>query len=615
MNPLGIFNYLLGASAQPLMTSELLDQKLEELEGLAPNIALLNRVMDLQQHKNLRDDAPKRIDDLMQSILQSAPKPRALPSGHGPTQPSGTIGLKNSGTDCFMNVLVQGLFGDPELREIILGLEQASPKDLIHIEGQESSVSSYMQEVKQLIWEYTEAIRKGEKKPLTIGTRLRKTLQIISKLAGSGAKNFDNGFQHDPPEALQRFFLPFNASPLTPELVKHYTLEDGFVKKLEGTDRVFPLTIEITSNDTTTCAFEDQLECYLTERNVSGLVLRKDDESSDQPVTKGISKFTARPEHLLVQFKRFDNGNTKIDTKIYLKETFFIHPKHVEGDQGGEYKIRWFVVHKGGTEGGHYYMYRKVGNDWYRLNDRTVTKMSHWGTFHEDLRSCYFFFAKRIANSNKNIDAEIQARQEESFPIEIEDTLKKKDEVKSLNLFRKALEKKSSNEEELEKIFQALPHEAQAFFQNFMEKGEPLTTLNAVQCKLTSDRAVIDHIVAQYQWLRKQHAELAKLDRRYNQIYRQTLEKAEYEIEAKRAHLTYQDQCYNHLATVSKEYFPLVAHTLLPGKPPTLESRESDQKRASEALENLEKQAEKLQKLQEEIQHATTDIFSELAKI
>lgn len=599
------------------MSPELLDQKLTELEKSEPNKALLPRVMDLQKHKGLRDDAEERIHFLMQSILQSAPTPRALPSGYGPTQPSGTIGLKNSGTDCFMNVLVQLLFGDPEIREIILKLPPASEKDFPLMVGQQETFRSYKKEMTQLIWKYTEAIRKGEKEPLDIGRHLRKKLQLISGLAGPGAINFNDGAQHDLTEALKRFFLPFDAAPFTPRLKKEYTLENGRKKTLSALDPVLPLAIEITLNDTTTCLFEDQLEHYLTEHPSKDFFAKEEEDGEDFKVSSGVSKFLGNFEYVFIQFKRFKDGNTKIHTKIYLKETFFIHPKHVEEGQGGEFQVLCVGFHEGETPiGGHFYAYRKQAGAWYKFDDEAVSEVKDKDNFIEDLQSCYCILAKRIKGSeNKNINAKIQARREESFPIEIEDTLKKKDEIKSLNLFRKALEKKPPNEKDNNKIFKALPPEAQAFFRNFVQEGKALTTLNGVQCKLTSDIEVIDHIVAQYQWLRKQRAEFAKLDRRCEQIYGQTLKKAEYEIEAKRAHLTYQDLCYNHLKTVSREHFDLVALSLFPTSPPTSETRERAQKRASEALQDLEVEAKKLQKLQEEIQQTTADIFSKLDKI
>lgn len=40
-------------------------------------------------------------------------------------------------------------------------------------------------------------------------------------------------------------------------------------------------------------------------------------------------------------------------------------------------------MHSGTSESGHYYSFIRVGNDWYKFNDQTVTKIEYKDIHHE----------------------------------------------------------------------------------------------------------------------------------------------------------------------------------------------------------------------------------------
>lgn len=39
-----------------------------------------------------------------------------------------------------------------------------------------------------------------------------------------------------------------------------------------------------------------------------------------------------------------------------------------------EYKLKGIIIHSGNSESGHYYSIVKIGNDWFKFNDKYVTK-------------------------------------------------------------------------------------------------------------------------------------------------------------------------------------------------------------------------------------------------
>lgn len=40
-----------------------------------------------------------------------------------------------------------------------------------------------------------------------------------------------------------------------------------------------------------------------------------------------------------------------------------------------EYRLKAVIVHSGTSKSGHYYSFVRVGEEWYKFNDQTVTRM------------------------------------------------------------------------------------------------------------------------------------------------------------------------------------------------------------------------------------------------
>ena len=108
------------------------------------------------------------------------------------------------------------------------------------------------------------------------------------------------------------------------------------------------------------------------------------------------------PHVLAITLKRFDEYNRKL--------THYVHPSPLVQFGGCDYKLHAVVVHRGGTQGGHYWAYslQRIANSsvWFLYNDtalRTVTN-EDWlrpqdsiGTGHY---YCFFYQRADIAIQN-----------------------------------------------------------------------------------------------------------------------------------------------------------------------------------------------------------------------
>jgi ubiquitin C-terminal hydrolase len=90
-------------------------------------------------------------------------------------------------------------------------------------------------------------------------------------------------------------------------------------------------------------------------------------------------KFWSLPNILIVDFKRFDNNNRKLNNIIQTPLTNLDFSKYVLGYNNNNYIYDLFGIcnHSGGSLGGHYTSYVKNANQkWYFYNDTNVTEIS-----------------------------------------------------------------------------------------------------------------------------------------------------------------------------------------------------------------------------------------------
>jgi ubiquitin C-terminal hydrolase len=82
---------------------------------------------------------------------------------------------------------------------------------------------------------------------------------------------------------------------------------------------------------------------------------------------------------LIVDFKRFDNNNHKLNNIIETPLVNIDLGKYVLGYNNNNYIYELFGIcnHSGGSLGGHYTSYVKNANQkWYNYNDTSVTEIS-----------------------------------------------------------------------------------------------------------------------------------------------------------------------------------------------------------------------------------------------
>ena len=97
-----------------------------------------------------------------------------------------------------------------------------------------------------------------------------------------------------------------------------------------------------------------------------------------EPVKKCI-KFWSLPSILIVDFKRFDNNNRKLNNIIETPLCGVDFGNYELGYNKANciYELFGICNHSGGVQGGHYTSYVKNANKkWYSYNDTTVTEIS-----------------------------------------------------------------------------------------------------------------------------------------------------------------------------------------------------------------------------------------------
>jgi ubiquitin C-terminal hydrolase len=120
-----------------------------------------------------------------------------------------------------------------------------------------------------------------------------------------------------------------------------------------------------------------------------------EDTKKKEDVNKGI-KFWSLPNILIIDFKRFNNNNKKINTLIETPLNNLNLSKYVIGYDKDNYKYNLFGIcnHSGGCLGGHYTSYVKnANNKWYHFNDTEVSEINE-NKIITNKGYCYFYIKK-----------------------------------------------------------------------------------------------------------------------------------------------------------------------------------------------------------------------------
>lgn len=131
--------------------------------------------------------------------------------------------------------------------------------------------------------------------------------------------------------------------------------------------------------DTNSCSIYDCLNLYTSKELLSGDNAWYNEKTHTKENVNKCINFWSLPEILIVDFKRFNNSNRKINTLITTPLIDVDFSQYVIGYDKNSFKYELFGIcnHHGGCLGGHYTSFVKnANNKWYHFNDTNVTEIS-----------------------------------------------------------------------------------------------------------------------------------------------------------------------------------------------------------------------------------------------
>ena len=141
------------------------------------------------------------------------------------------------------------------------------------------------------------------------------------------------------------------------------------------------------------CSIYDCLDLYTKPEYIEGNNAWYNEKTKQkQNVNKAIN-FWSLPDVLIIDFKRFNNNNKKINALISTPLTELDLSKYVVGYDKDTYKYELFGIcnHSGNCLGGHYTAYVKNANkNWYCFNDTQVNAMNEKDVV-TNKGYCYFY--------------------------------------------------------------------------------------------------------------------------------------------------------------------------------------------------------------------------------
>ena len=147
------------------------------------------------------------------------------------------------------------------------------------------------------------------------------------------------------------------------------------------------------NNSNNKCSIYDCFDLYTNYEFLEGSNAWFNEKTNlKQDVVKTI-KFWSLPNILIVDFKRFDNFNRKLNSIVHTPLLGLDLSKYVIGYNKDKYIYELFGIcnHSGESQGGHYSAYIKNSNQkWYHFNDTDVNEISETHLI-TSKGYCYFY--------------------------------------------------------------------------------------------------------------------------------------------------------------------------------------------------------------------------------
>ena len=381
-------------------------------------------------------------------------------------------GFKNIGNSCYMNTALQVLLGSFNLDDSLI-----KNPDMERSEEQKNNTQAVIDSFKKL----RDAWNNGNPSE----EQLKK---FNSALCTRYPDNFSKGKQCDATEVVS-------------SLIQSLGLDDGFVvpctqtitdikdKELSKTSsKDFPLALALGDDSKTT--MQDLIDLYQKKENLTGDDQYKYNRKKIDAIKKVEITPGATSDILTFSLKRFENTQNKNKKSIVINEDIKI--------MGETYRVKSIGIHSGAHNVGHYFAYNRDGEDWFCMDDFTVSKVSQEdvlemasGITDSNCQAYFLTYEKVkigepscIQIDGESTDSSIETRQQvtisDIFP---EKTKEQLSEIIKTNLFFEIQSEKLAIIEEGPTKIQNQQEFAKEFYNKYFKKfmdAEDSTKQNAI---------------------------------------------------------------------------------------------------------------------------------------
>ena len=164
-------------------------------------------------------------------------------------------------------------------------------------------------------------------------------------------------------------------------------------KNLSVTPEPFSLLNLPLAKNSGVCSIYECFDLYTEKEYLEGDNAWLNEDTNHKENVNKCFMFWSLPKILIIDFKRFNNFNKKLNTKVETPVIGLDLSKYVVGYDKDSYIYELFGIcnHSGNSSGGHYTSFVKnANNKWYHFNDTNVTEISENNLITEK-GYCYFY--------------------------------------------------------------------------------------------------------------------------------------------------------------------------------------------------------------------------------
>ncbi|OSX59456.1 hypothetical protein POSPLADRAFT_1172765 [Postia placenta MAD-698-R-SB12] len=311
-----------------------------------------------------------------------------------PTGATVGSGFHNSGNTCFLNSALQCLLHTPPLLHVLIAHSKSDPCAFCRSAKNAFCMACSLRQVM-----HESHTKRRAFAPYPITTKL----QVIAKHMRRGRQEDSHEFLRYAIDALQKSCLAGYPQKVDPKLAETTWVHKIFGGRLRSRvtclecdynsdtfDNVLDLSVDIYGAQ----SLKEALRKFVAVDHLKGADKYKC-EKCKKPVTAD-KQFTVHdaPLVLTLHLKRFSPMGRKISHPVKYEEHLSLQPYMSQGQHGPTYSLYGVISHAGGgPNSGHYYAHVKgCDNQWYEMNDDSVTR--HPGT-PTSMRSAYILFYMR----------------------------------------------------------------------------------------------------------------------------------------------------------------------------------------------------------------------------